>query len=261
MNSDMRYSLPVQPILVNNEPLNESYSSIHSLHSDMSASNSLINSRPPTQADLPTAVSLISSLQSPRRRTSYRRNHTGLAAVTRDRKNSFTKSDPPIVSQSSQQDEEISPQTPNVISSVESILSDHLLKINKLLENPSWNATLPYAAAQQPSMQDGVYLRLNMLSQQDLMHRRCSSLETKAFIDLITDFQMNRSHHYRHLSKTIQDSFIAINESARASTTSYSENEEDTVKGMSMKECSTSRCSYSIAFTHPEHRTDSFSII
>ena len=80
-------------------------------------------------------------------------------------------------------------------------------------------------------MRDGVYTRLHELSEQNLMHRRCSGVETKAFIDLITDFQMNRSHHYRHLSKTIQDSFITISEPARASTTSFSENDDEATKG------------------------------
>ena len=41
--------------------------------------------------------------------------------------------------------------------------------------------------------------RLNELSLGNPMKQRCSRIETKAFIDSITTYQMNRSHHYHFL--------------------------------------------------------------
>jgi hypothetical protein len=206
----------------------QSYSSVHSTHSDSSATTSLINTKSTTRTSLNAITSLSSSLHLPRRRTHHhhRRNLSGLAAVTRDRKNSFNKSDQQITSQSLQQEQEKnSPLTRNI----EAILNEHLIMINNLLLSYSFNTNIHYPL-QNSTFRDFIYTRLNELSQENPMNQRCSSVETKAFIDLISSFQMNRAHHYSFLTKSVKDLSISNNDTIHFSN-NYSENEDDVIKG------------------------------
>jgi hypothetical protein len=197
--------------------MTQSYSSVRSTHSDSSATTSLINTKSPTR-NLPNAtVSLSSSLHTQRRRVPHRRNLSGLAAVTRDRKNSFNKSE--------QEHEQNSPLNRNI----ESILNEHLTMINNLLENYLFNSNI-HCITQNSSFRDFLYTRLNELSQQNPMHQRCSRVETKAFIDLISSFQMNRSHHYSFLTDSVKDLLISNNDTVHFSNR-FRENEDDVIKG------------------------------
>jgi hypothetical protein len=206
--------------------MSQSYSSVHSTHSDSGATTSLINTKSTTRTSLNAITSLSSSLHLPRRRGHPRRNLSGLAAVTRDRKNSFNKSEQQIISQSLQQEQEQkSPLTRNI----EGILNEHLIMINNLLLNYSFNSNISYPI-QNSTFRDYIYTRLNELSQENPMNQRCSSVETKAFIDLISSFQMNRAHHYSFLTNSVKDLLISNNDPIHFSHR-YSENEDDVIKG------------------------------
>ncbi|CAF4295828.1 unnamed protein product, partial [Adineta steineri] len=61
------------------------------------------------------------------------------------------------------------------------------------------------------------------------MNQRCSRLETKAFIDLISTFQMNRAHHYSFLTDSVKDLLISNNEAIHLMN-QYSENEDDIIQ-------------------------------
>jgi hypothetical protein len=205
----------------------QSYSSVHSTHSDSSVTPSFVNTKSSTRNSPNATTSLTSSLHLPRKRGGYhRRNLSGLAAVTRDRKNSFNKSDQQTSLQSSQQEqEEKSPLTRNT----EAILNEHLLMINNIFLNYSSNTSIHYPS-QNSSFRDFLYTNLNKLSQQNPMNQRCSRVETKAFIDLITSFQMNRAHHYSFLTDSVKDLLISNNDPKHFSN-SYSETEDDIIKG------------------------------
>jgi len=200
----------------------QSYSSVHSTHSDSSVTTSLINTKALTR----NSTSTTSSLYLPRRRGPNRRSLSGLAAVTRDRKNSFNKSDQQIILQSSQEEQE--PKSP-LIRNIQSILNEHLIMINNLLLNYSFNSNIHYSL-QNSSVRDFLYTRLNELSQQNPMNQRCSRVETKAFIDLISNFQMNRAHHYSFLTDSVKNLLISNNDTRNFSN-SYSENEDDVIRG------------------------------
>ena len=146
--------------------------------------------------------SLHSSLNLPKRRGSHRRAASGNPPSTR--------LDNELERQISQPDEGFDSASP-LARTLESILNEHLTMINTLLAsapaNASFQNTLP-----PPAGRNEIYSRLVELSQKNPMHQRCSRIETKAFIDLISSFQMNRSHHYSSLLET---------------TTNQSEHEED----------------------------------
>jgi len=221
--------LPLSKQLSYIDPMAQSYSSVHSTHSDSSATTSLINTKSTTRTSLNAITSLSSSLHLPRRRTHHhhhRRNLSGLAAVTRDRKNSFNKSDQQITSQSLQKEQE---QNSPLTRNIEAILNEHLIMINNLLLSYSFNTNINYPL-QNSTFRDFIYTRLNELSQENPMNQRCSSVETKAFIDLISSFQMNRGHHYSFLTNSVKNLLISNNDPIHFSHR-YSENEDDIIKG------------------------------
>jgi hypothetical protein len=97
--------------------------------------------------------------------------------------------------------------------------------INNLLLNYTFNASIQYPS-QNSSIRDFLYTRLNELSLRNPMKQRCSRIETKAFIDSITTYQMNRSHHYHFLIDSVRDLLKSTNDPIRLSTCS-SEIEDD----------------------------------
>lgn len=164
--------------------------------------------------------------QSQRRRVpQHRRNLSGLAAATRDRKNSFTKSNTNKIdeqlniSQTSQQ------QTIPLVRDTKAILDEHLKMINQLLLNYTFHASIQYPS-QNSSIRDFLYTRLSELSLGNPMKQRCSRIETKAFIDSITTYQLNRSHHYSFLIDSVRELLKSNNDPVRLSTYS-SETEDD----------------------------------
>ena len=219
------------------DPLNQSYTSVRSIQSDSSINPPLINTKPATNNPTTGSTSLSTSLHlqrsstitsnpSLRRRVpQHRRNLSGLAAVHRDRKNSITKSN---ISKTDEQQttSQISQQQPvPLVRDIKSILNEHITMINNLLLNYSFNASIQYPS-QTSSIRDFIYTRLNELSLRNPMKQRCSRVETKAFIDSITTYQMNRSHHYSCLINSARDLLKANSDPVRLSTCS-SETEDD----------------------------------
>jgi hypothetical protein len=170
--------------------------------------------------------STITNNSSQRRRVpQHRRNLSGLAAVHRDRKNSFTKSNS-IKTDEQQNLSQISQQQPiPLVRDIKSILNEHLTMINNLLLNYSFNASIQYPS-QNSSIRDFLYTRLNELSLRNPMKQRCSRVETKAFIDSITTYQMNRSYHYNFLINSVRNLLKSNHDPVRLSTCS-SETEDD----------------------------------
>jgi hypothetical protein len=234
------------------DPLSHSYSSVRSIHSDSSLNTPLINTKSLTQNSTTGTTLLASSLhlqrntttnnnQSQRRRLpQHRRNLSGLAAVTRDRKNSITKSntnkndEQQIISQISQQ------QTTPLVRDIKGILNEHLTMINNLLLNYSFNASIQYPS-QNSSIRDFLYTRLNELSLKNPMKQRCSRIETKAFIDSITTYNMNRSHHYMFLIDSVRDLLKSNNDPTRLSTCLSETEDEITDYEMNSELLSSSR--------------------
>jgi hypothetical protein len=101
--------------------------------------------------------------------------------------------------------------------------------INNLLLNYSLNASIHYPS-QNSSFRDFLYTRLSELSQGNPMNQRCSMVETKAFIDLISSFQMNRAHHYSFLTESVKDLLISNNDAIHFSKR-FSDNEDEVMKG------------------------------
>ncbi|CAF2570012.1 unnamed protein product [Rotaria sp. Silwood2] len=231
---------PLQSLTSHIDHLSQSYTSVLSMHSDSSLNGTLINTKSTTRSPGPGAISLTSSLhlqrnttisnsQSQRRRLlQHRRNLSGLAAAQRDRKNSFTKSNTSKtdehqhISQTSQQ------QSTPLVRDTKAILNEHLTMINNLLLNYSFNASIQYPS-QNSSIRDFLYTRLNELSLKNPMKQRCSRIETKAFVDSITSYQMDRSHHYKYLINSVRDLLKSNNDPVRLSTCS-SETDDDIPK-------------------------------
>ncbi len=198
----------------------------------------MINTKTLTQSSATGTTSLSSSLhlqrntttntsQSQRRRLpQHRRNLSGLVAVNRHRKNSITKSntnkidEQQNISQISQQQ-----QTTPLVRDIKAILNEHLIMINNLLLNYSLHASIQYPS-QNSSIRDFLYTRLHELSLGNPMKQRCSRIETKAFIDSITTYQMNRSYHYSFLIDSVRDLLKSNTDPVRLSTCS-SETEDD----------------------------------
>jgi hypothetical protein len=203
--------------------MSQSFSSVRSTHSDSSAPTSLINTKFSTRHIPNATTSLSSSLHFPRKRVHHhRRNMNGLPSVIRDSKISLNKSD----LQTSQQEQE---QKSPLIRNIEGILNEHLIMINNLLLNFSLNASIHYPS-QNSSFRDFLYTRLNELSQQNPMNQRCSRVETKAFIDLITSFQMNRAHHYSFLTDSVKHLAASNNDTIHFANR-INENEDDAIRG------------------------------
>jgi hypothetical protein len=196
--------------------------SLRTTHSDSSGATALINTKPLTR----NSPSATTSMHLPRRRGHHRRNLSGLAAVTRDRKNSLTKSEQQTTLQSFPSESE--PKSP-LIRNIEAILNEHLTMINNFLLNYSLNASIHYPS-QNSSFRDFLYTRLSELSQGNPMNQRCSMVETKAFIDLISSFQMNRAHHYSFLTESVKDLLISNNDAIHFSKR-FSDNEDEVMKG------------------------------
>lgn len=237
-----------QAVAQNIDPLSQSCTSVRSIHSDSSLNTPLINTKPVTHTPAVGTTSLSSSLHLPRTSTinnannnlsqqrrrpiPHRRNLSGFAAVHRDRKNSVTKSlthkndeqqNSISLSQQQQQQQQATP----LVRDVKSILNEHLSMLNHLLLNYSFNASIQYPS-QNSSIRDFLYTRLNELSLQNPMKQRCSRVETKAFIDSITSYQMNRSHHYSCLITSVRDLLKSSNDPVRLSTCS-SETEDESI--------------------------------
>ena len=171
----------------------------------------------------------MTNTQSQRRRIpQHRRNLSGLAAVHRDRKNSFTKSVPSKNDEQQNSSPNSQQQTIPLVRDIKLILNEHITMINNLLLNNSFNASIQHPS-QTSSIRDFLYTRLNELSLGNPMKQRCSRVETKAFIDSITTYQMNRSYHYKFLIDSIRDLFKSTNDPVRLSTCS-SETEDDLIK-------------------------------
>ncbi|CAF1182929.1 unnamed protein product [Adineta ricciae] len=227
-NSNQVHSLPInshrphspsssQALTSYVDPLTQSYSSIRSIHSDSSLNPCLINTKAPSSNPNPGTTSLNSSLhlqrntssstnnQSQRRRTGqHRRNFSGRAAVHRDRKNSFTKSNTNKLDEQSTTSQISQQHTGPLVRDIKAILEEHLAMINDLLLKHSCNASIQYPS-QNSCIRDYLYTRLSELSLRNPMNQRCSRVETKAFIDSITTYNLNRSHHYHFLIQSIRD--------------------------------------------------------
>jgi hypothetical protein len=199
--------------------MSQSYTSVRSTHSDSSATTLLTNTKSLPRNATP-------SLHPQRRRLSNRRNLRGLAAGTRDRRNSLNKSDQQTVLQSIQHEQE---QKSPLIRNLENILNEHLKMMKNLLLSYPFNGSIQ-GLTQNPSIRDFVYTRLHELSQENPMNQRCSRVETKAFIDLISDFQMNRAHHYSFLTDSVKDLLISNNDKIHFSNRCTG-NEDDVIKG------------------------------
>ncbi|CAF1475563.1 unnamed protein product [Adineta ricciae] len=156
-NSNQVHSLPInshrphspsssQALTSCVDPLTQSYSSIRSIHSDSSLNPSLINTKAPSSNPNPGTTSLNSSLhlqrntpssntnQSQRRRTGqHRRNLSGRAAVHRDRKNSFSKSNTNKLDEQSTTSQTTQQQAGPLVRDIKAILEEHLAMINDLI--------------------------------------------------------------------------------------------------------------------------------
>ncbi|CAF3751451.1 unnamed protein product [Adineta steineri] len=234
--------LPSQTLTSVTDSLSLSHTSVRSIHSDSSLNTPLMNSKAAGQSSTTGGItSLSSSLhlqrstpsntsQSQRRRTTHnRRNLSGFAAVHRDRKNSMTKTntnkidEQQNISQSTQQQ-----QTIPLVRDIKLILNEHLSMINDLLLKHSCNASIEYPT-HNSSIRDFLYTRLSELSLKNPMKQRCSRVETKAFIDSITTYHMNRSHHYRFLIDSVRDLLKSNIDPVRLSTCS-SETEDELIQ-------------------------------
>lgn len=235
------HSLPVTSLPNNLDPLNQSYTSVLSAHSDSSAATSLINSKSPSRNSASGTVSLSASLHHPRKRGHYRRSCNVFTFSGRDRKSSFSKSEQQVTSQTAEQEPE--PNSP-LYRQTESILNEHLLMINKLLSRFSLNSSI-HSSSHNSSFRDYLYTRLNELSEQNPMNQRCSRLETKAFIDLITNFQINRAHHYSFLTDSVKHLLITNNNTVHFAHRGGNEHDDDVIRGK-IREVYTSRldCSF-----------------
>ncbi|CAM4798235.1 unnamed protein product [Rotaria magnacalcarata] len=250
-NSNAVHSLPInphyptpttfpEPIISHIDPLSQSYSSVRSIHSDSSITGALINTKAITRSNAPGTISLTSSLHlqrntpinsssSQRRRlVPHRRNLSGLAAVQRDRKSSFSKASTIKTDEHPHLSQPLQQQPIPLVRDTKAILNEHIAMINNLLLNYSFHASIQYPS-QNSSIRDFLYTRLNELSLQNPMKQRCSRMETKSFIDSITAHQMNRSHHYRFLIQSIRDLLKSTNDPVRLSTCS-NETEDDIPK-------------------------------
>ncbi|CAF5137072.1 unnamed protein product, partial [Rotaria magnacalcarata] len=236
-NSNAVHSLPInphyptpttfpEPIISHIDPLSQSYSSVRSIHSDSSITGALINTKTITRSNAPGTISLTSSLHlqrntpinsssSQRRRlVPHRRNLSGLAAVQRDRKSSFSKASTIKTDEHPHLSQPLQQQPIPLVRDTKAILNEHIAMINNLLLNYSFHASIQYPS-QNSSIRDFLYTRLNELSLQNPMKQRCSRMETKSFIDSITAHQMNRSHHYRFLIQSIRDLLKSTNDPVR----------------------------------------------
>ncbi|CAF3365758.1 unnamed protein product [Rotaria sp. Silwood1] len=250
-NSNQVHSLPInshlhtstspsQSFISHIDPLSQSYTSVISMHSDSSLNGTLINTKSKTQSSGTGTISLTSSLhlqrnttisnsQSQRRRLlQHRRNLSGLAAVQRDRKNSSTKSNSIKIDEHQHVLQTSQQQSTPLVRDTKAILNEHLIMINNLLLNYSFNASIQYPS-QNSSIRDFLYTRLNELSLKNPMKQRCSRIETKAFIDSITSYEMNRSHHYKYLINSIRDLLKSNNDPVRLSTCSSETDDDDDI--------------------------------
>ncbi|CAF2411458.1 unnamed protein product [Rotaria sp. Silwood2] len=209
----------------NADSMTHSHSSARSTQSDSSTTTAFPNTKSSTKISSNAAISLSSSAHLHRKRIPQRRNLSGFAAVTRDRKNSFSKSEQQTTVQSLQQEQE---KKTSLNRNIEAILNEHLTMINDLLSNYSYNSGLQYSS-QNSSIRDFLYTRLNEFSQKTPMTERCCKVEIKAFIDLISNFQMNRAHHYGFLSDAVKDLLISTNDGIHLSNR-FDESEDDITK-------------------------------
>ena len=234
---------PTSPQLLTSrqDPISQNDYAVRSIQSDSSLTDSLINTKVAGRSPAtPAFSSLLASAQmsrntpntslSQRKRISHhRRNLSGLAAVTRDRKNSFNRL---IGAKSEEQQNNVQlaapPPTTPLVRDTKAILNEHLIMINNLLMNYSFNASIQYPS-QSSSIRDFLYHRLHELSLRNPMKQRCSRVETKAFIDSITSYQMNRSHHYKFLLDSIRNLLKLNSDPVRLSACS-SEVEDDQLR-------------------------------
>ncbi|UJR21263.1 hypothetical protein I4U23_024358 [Adineta vaga] len=174
------------------DPMTQSYTSVRSVHSDSSATNSVTNFK-----STPRTI----TLSSPRKRPSHRRYPNSLPTNTRDHKNLFNKSDQPNTPPPEQESKLSSTRQ------IENVLSEHL----RFLSNSSFQANMSFSS-QNISMRDFIQARLYEQSQQTSINQRYSNTEMKTFIDLIINFQMNRSHHYAFLTDSVKELSITNND-------------------------------------------------
>ena len=206
--------------------MDQSYTSVLTAHSDSNAPLTLINSKPTSRHSATGPISLSSSLHHPRKRPHFRRHLSALNYAGRDRKNSFSKSEQQTTGLTSEQEPEPNSPLPR---QVESILNEHLMMVNKLLSSFTLNASAQ-SPTQNSSFRDFLYTRLNELSQQNPMNQRCSRVETKAFIDLITDLQLDRAHHYSFLTDSVKHLLITNNDTVHFPNRA-SETDDDPTRG------------------------------
>jgi hypothetical protein len=218
------------PPLSRPDPFSQNVGAIRSIQSDSSLTGSLTNTKVTGRS--PATVTLVSlgpytqmsrtapntSLSARKRTLHHRRNLSGLAAVTRDRKNSFNRS---AATKADEQQNSVqlavTQTTGPLVRDKKAILNEHLIMINNLLMNYSFNASIQYPS-QNSSIRDFLYRRLHELSARNPMKQRCSRVETKAFIDSITSYQMNRSHHYKFLLDSIRNLLKSNIDPVRLST-------------------------------------------
>ena len=193
---------------------------LNTIHSDIDLTSPLASNRSPLQNSMPHGVvSLHSSLNLPRssinnssffpirkRYSHHRRNLSGIAAVTRDRKNSFSR----LLNTKVEEQQSISLPSQSLTTATpltrdtKAILEEHLKMIRNVLLSYSCNASI-HNPSQNSSVRDFIYRHLREISMTNPMKERCSRIETKAFIDSITSYHMRRSHHYQFLLNSIRN--------------------------------------------------------
>lgn len=203
----------------------QSYSSIQTTHSDTTATNASMHEKSSIKNLQHTVGPFSSSLNVYRKRVTHRRNTSGHGVPTRDHKTAHTEQQPRLTST----EQDLEPKAP-LTRHIEDILNEHLIMINDFISSYSFNTSIQYSTMN-PSIRDFLYTRLNELSVRNPMNQRCSRVETKAFIDLITNFNMNRAHHYQLLTDSVKD-LIHLNHDTVYVPNRYIESEDDTTKGI-----------------------------
>ena len=205
--------------------MTQSFSSIHSAYSDSSVNIPLKNAEHSSKNFSHTNTSLSSSLHFHRKRIPYHRYHGGLPSVIRDRRNSFNKSDQSTMQQSLQYEQE---QKASLIRSTEAILNEHLIMINDLLSTYRDSMNLSYSFYNS-SINNCHYECLKELSLKNPMKERCSKTDTKTFVDLINNFQMDRESYYNFLVDSLRELIVTNNQALYCLNKPW---DEDIVHGM-----------------------------
>ena len=192
---------------LNIDPLDQSHTSIRSAPGDTGTTTSLVH---PLRNQPDPSQTMHESLPPRRRSTTRRHRQLSFSSTGRDRRNSNTEFHQPLVSQSSQQDDE--QLSVPLKRTTEALLNEHLAMMLQFMSNHSAHGSMFYGT-QNASMQGSLCPRLNALPRDTPMRQRCSRLEIKAFIDFISGVHMNREHHYSFLTESVHSLLATTNNS------------------------------------------------